>query len=91
MLWISVLIGILAGIVAGSIYGFSKKLFLVSVIFLSGILAIALSMSSDSFLLYLQNELFSWDTLLKLVGFIFGLYPGNDLGQILRGEIKRWK
>jgi len=86
MIWISVLIGILAGIVAGSVYGFSKKLFLICVIVLSGMLAIALSMSSDSFLFYLQNELFSWDTLLKLVGFMFGLYPGNDLGRILREE-----
>ena len=88
MLWISVLIGILAGIAVGSVYRFVKKLFLTFVVFLSGMLAIVLSICPDPFLLQLQNELFSWDTLLKLVGFIFGLYPGNDLGRILREEVK---
>jgi len=88
MLWISVLTGILIGIVVGSVYSFSRKLFLVGVIGASGVFALLLSVAPYPFLLTLQEEIVSWNSLLKLTGFLFGLYPGNDLGRILREEVK---
>ena len=88
MLWISTLTGILIGIVVGSVYSFSRKLFLVSVIAASGILALILSIAPYPFLLSLQEEIVSWNSLLKLIGFLFGLHVGNDLGLILREEVK---